>query len=242
MRPRGSSDVDNLHEKRSRLFASLRQRGFAGSVVLDAMLAVPREEFVSPEYRQLAYDDNALPIASGQSISQPTVVAMMTAALGAEPGSHVLEVGTGSGYQAAVLARIAASVVSVERHPELAARARDTVQRLGIGNIEINEGDGSLGWPASAPYDRILVTAAAPSIPQQLTAQLRQVDGSRLVAPVGNQDQQQLVIVERSDGKWSERVAGEVRFVPLRGEAGWSEIAWTDRWKREWDKQWKPGE
>lgn len=241
MDPPQSLEMEELRENRSRLLKSLRERGFTDDVVLDALLSVPREEFVATELRQLAYDDNALPIASGQTISQPTIVAMMTTALAVEETSRVLEIGTGSGYQAAVLGEIADSVVSVERHSDLAARARTILQRLGVDNVEIHTGDGSLGWPASAPYDRILVTAAAPSVTQQLLSQLRLTDGSRLVVPIGNQDLQHLVIVERIDGEWITRSVGQVRFVPLRGEAGWSDSEWTEKWKPAWDKQWKPG-
>lgn len=236
-----SLEMDELHENRSRLLTRLRERGFTDASVLNALLAVPREEFVAPEFRQLAYDDNALPIASGQTISRPTIVAMMTTALAVEATSRVLEIGTGSGYQAAVLAEIADSVVSVERYSDLAARARAIIKRLGIDNVEIHTGDGSLGWSASAPYDRILVTAAAPSVPQRLLSQLRQTDGSRLVAPIGNQELQHMMIVERTGGEWIEQTVGQVRFVPLRGEAGWSDSEWTEQWKPAWDKQWKPG-
>lgn len=241
MNRRQSLEMDELHENRARLITSLQERGFTDATVLNALLAVPREEFVAPEFRQLAYDDNALPIAAGQTISQPTVVAMMTTALAVESTSRVLEIGAGSGYQAAVLAHIAGSVVSIERHPELAARARAIATRLGIVNLEIHTGDGSLGWPASAPYDRILVTAAAPLVPDALLSQLRQTDGSRLVAPIGDQSLQHVVIVERIDGAWEQRTVGQVRFVPLRGEAGWSDSDWTEQWKSEWDKRWKPG-
>ena len=241
MDPRQSLEMDELHENRSRLLTSLQERGFTDTTVLNALLAVPREEFVAPEFRQLAYDDNALPIAAGQTISQPTIVAMMTTALAVESTSRVLEIGTGSGYQAAVLAHIAGAVISIERHPELAARAHAILKRLGIHNVEIHAGDGSLGWPASAPYDRILVTAAAPCVPNRLLSQLRQIDGSRLVAPIGDQALQNMVIVERTGGEWIERSVGQVRFVPLRGEAGWSDSEWTEQWKPEWDKRWKQG-
>jgi protein-L-isoaspartate(D-aspartate) O-methyltransferase len=231
MSPRQSQEMNDLYQNRSRLLTSLQERGFTDTTVLNALRAVPREEFIASEFRQLAYDDKALPIAAGQTISQPTVVAMMTIALAVKATSRVLEIGTGSGYQAAVLAHIADRVVSIERHPELAARAAATIKRLEINNVEIHEGDGSLGWPASAPYDRILVTAAAPSVPNQLLSQLSLSDGSRLVAPVGDQALQHMVIVERIDGKWIERIVGQVRFVPLRGEAGWSDAEWTEQWK-----------
>ncbi len=241
MNPRQSLEMDELHENRSRLLTSLQDRGVADTTVLNALLAVPREEFVAPELRQLAYDDNALPIAAGQTISQPTIVAMMTTALAVEQASRVLEIGTGSGYHAAVLAQIAEAVVSIERHPELASRAQAILKRLEMNNVEVHAGDGSQGWPASAPYDRILITAAAPSVPNRLLNQFRPADGSRLVAPIGDQALQHMTIIERSGVKWIKRVVGQVRFVPLRGEAGWSDSEWTDQWKSEWDRRWKPG-
>ena len=227
-----TSDENNGYaHKRLQLIAALRERLVAPEDVLNAMLAVPREKFVPAELRQLAYDDNALPIPEGQTISQPTIVAMMTAALDVEPANTVLEIGTGSGYQAAVLAQMVTRVVTVEFHPELAATASSTLSSLGIDNVEVHAGDGSLGWPDSAPYDRILVTAATPSLPSALLAQLRQQPGSRLVAPIGDQQSQELVIIEWSDEGWLERRTGQVRFVPLRGEAGWSDTDWNNRWK-----------
>ena len=240
MNNHGTRDAAHFYEQRLRLIRSLQKRGFTDTRVLEAMMAVPREEFVDPQFRKHAYDDNALPIGSGQTISQPTIVAMMTSALAVEPSSKVLEIGTGSGYQAAVLAQLADSVISIERYPELAERARRVIEKLGIDNVEIHVGDGSKGWPPAAPYDRILVTAAAPSIPQQLLAQLKPEDGSRLVAPIGDREVQELVIVERSGGKWVERHAGTVRFVPLRGEAGWPDTDWDYGWDSG-ESQWGNG-
>lgn len=219
---------DPYAKPRRKLIAHLKKRGFADAAVLEAMLTVPREEFVDPGSRQRAYDDNALPIAAGQTISQPSVVAMMTTALAVSPASRVLEIGTGSGYQAAILARLAESVVSIERYPRLAEHARRAIYRVGIHNVAIHTADGSNGWPDDAPYDRILVTAAAPRIPQPLLSQLNLRDGSRLVVPVGDRELQDLVLVCRSGGQWRQQHIGTVRFVPLRGAAGWSAADWDE--------------
>lgn len=238
-KPAGDAGFDRQREQ---LVARLRAQRIASERVLAAIAATPRELFVPPELRPLAYDDNALPIAAGQTISQPTVVAVMTEALRVEPDSHVLEIGTGSGYQAAILAHLARSVVSVEVHPELAEGARRVLATLGIENVEVHVGDGSLGWPDAAPYDRILVTAAAPEIPAALLDQLRPQPGSRLVVPIGGRDFQSLVAVTWENGEWVERRGGSVRFVPLRGEAGWSDTAWStrrhpfSRWRRKHDQ------
>jgi len=220
---------NSLKQDRLRLLESIRARGIATEPVLDAMAAVPREEFVDQQFRHLAYDDNALPIGLGQTISQPTVVAIMTTALDIKPGNTILEIGTGSGYQAAVISRMAETCITIELHPELAARARETMSKLGIDNVEIITGDGSRGFPERAPFDRILVTAAAPTVPDELLDQLRELPGSRLVAPVGDQHNQSLTIVEWTKHGWNERRSGSMRFVPLRGEAGWS----TTEWKRD---------
>ena len=187
------------------------------------MLArVPREVFIPLELRHRAYEDEALPIEAGQTISQPTVVAHMTEALALGPEHRVLEIGTGSGYQAAVLAELAKEVVTVERHKELAERARETLEYLGYSNVHVLVGDGTLGWAERAPYDRILVTAAAPVVPGQLTEQL--APGGRLVLPLGGRENQQLVLISKdAQGRVSESPIGLVRFVPLIGEAGWSE-------------------
>lgn len=183
--------------------------------VLEAMARVPREEFVSPSDRDAAYGDHALGIGEGQTISQPYVVARMTELLAPQPEHHVLEVGTGSGYQAAVLAALARDVISIERHAALAEAARDRLARLGYGNVRVIHADASLGYPAEAPYDRILVTAAAPRIDPALAQQLT-ADG-RIVAPVGDLDLQELVV---RDAHGREERHGPVRFVPLRGQAG----------------------
>ncbi len=193
----------------------LRRLGIRDLRVLDAMAHVPREEFVRSSDRELAYGDYALPIGEGQTISQPYVVARMTELLDPRSTDRVLEVGTGSGYQAAVLGQLAADVVTVERHASLAEAARDLLARSGYRNVRVVNDDASLGYAPKAPYDRILVTAAAPKIDPVLAAQL--TPSGRLVAPVGDEDLQELV-VHHANGR--EERHGAVRFVPLRGEAG----------------------
>jgi protein-L-isoaspartate(D-aspartate) O-methyltransferase len=193
----------------------LRKLGIRDPRVLDAMTRVPRDEFVRGEDREIAHGDHALPIGEGQTISQPYVVARMTELLAPGTDDHVLEVGTGSGYQAAVLSLVAGDVVSVERHASLADAARKRLARLGYTNVRVIHDDASRGLPEDAPYDRILITAATPHIDNALLAQLTS-DG-RIVAPVGDQEMQELV-VHHADGR-DER-HGAVRFVPLRGEAG----------------------
>jgi protein-L-isoaspartate(D-aspartate) O-methyltransferase len=200
----------------------LRRRGIRDERVLEAMATTPREAFVPGVPSSLAYDDRALPIDAGQTISQPYMVARMTELLRIEPGDRILEIGTGSGYQAAVLARLGAQVTSIERLPDLAEAARDRLRSVGIDNVDLRVGDGSNGEPDGAPWDGIVVTAAAPSIPDPLREQL--ADGARLVIPVGPRYQQDLIVVERRGAAdWSEWSDGAVVFVPLVGEGGWSE-------------------
>jgi protein-L-isoaspartate(D-aspartate) O-methyltransferase len=200
----------------------LRGRGVRDEHVLAVMGTVRREAFVPPDKHHLAYADGALPIAAGQTISQPYVVARMTELLAPQPGQTVLEIGTGSGYQAAVLAALGCRVVSYERQPELAATARDRLEELGYGDVvEIRVGDGSLGDPGAGQYDRIIVTAAAPAIPDTLREQL--ADGGRMVIPVGRRDHQELLLVERRGDEWLERSDGPVVFVPLVGAEGYRE-------------------
>jgi protein-L-isoaspartate(D-aspartate) O-methyltransferase len=200
----------------------LRGRGIRDERILDAMGTLPREVFVPWFRRDLAYDDGALPIEAGQTISQPYVVARMTELLAPREGDRVLEIGTGSGYQTAVLAILGCRVVSYERQAELAETARQRLHELGLdGNVEIRLGDGSAGDPGGERYDGILVTAAAPRIPEGLRDQL--ADGGRLVIPVGPRDHQQLVVVERHGSEWHERTDGPVVFVPLVGEGGYPE-------------------
>ena len=200
----------------------LRRRGIADERVLAAMSAIPREWFLDPSVQRHAYDDAALPIASGQSISQPYMVARMTELLGVRPDDRILEIGTGSGYQAAILATLGARVLSIERFPDLAAAASARLEPLGlVDRIEIRVADGSLGAPADGPFDGIVVTAAAPAIPATLLDQL--ADGGRLVIPVGPRDRQRLVVVTRRGNEWDERSDGDCVFVPLVGAGGWPE-------------------
>ena len=176
----------------------LSSRGIVDERVLAAMAAVPREAFVPPEDRRFAYDDGPLAIGFGQTISQPYVVALMTQELDVAPGARVLEVGTGSGYQTAVLAAIGADVYSLEIIPELSERAAGVLSRLGFDQVHLRVGTGYAGWAEEAPFDRIIVTAAPPAVPEELVDQL--ADGGRLIAPVGGDDQQ-LIIVDRAGGE-----------------------------------------
>jgi protein-L-isoaspartate(D-aspartate) O-methyltransferase len=196
----------------------LRSRGIRDERVLGAMATVPRDRFVAPSELRHAYADEALPIDAGQTISQPYMVAKMTELLATRPGDRILEIGTGSGYQAAVLAALGCQVTSIERHEELAATARRRLDELGVAGVEIRVGDGSLGAPDGAPWDGIVVTAAAPGIPIELRDQL--ADGARLVIPVGPRDRQILTLVTRHGDDWVERPDGVCVFVPLVGAGG----------------------
>jgi len=197
-------------------------RGIRDARVLDAMRRVPREAFVPEASQPLAYTDRALPIRSGQTISQPFMVAVMTEALMLRGPERVLEIGTGSGYQAAILAELATEVVTIERWPELADAARATILSLGYTNVEVIVGDGSLGLAARAPFDRILVTAGAPRVPDALTRQLSQ-SGGRLVIPVGSPDQQWLKVISREGDRLDETTLDACVFVPLVGADAWPE-------------------
>jgi protein-L-isoaspartate(D-aspartate) O-methyltransferase len=193
----------------------LARRGIRDERVLDAFRAVPREEFVLPSLRDYAYRDAALPIAQGQTISQPFIVALTLQALRLRGGERVLEVGTGSGYAAALLGRLAREVFTIERHAVLAEAARERLRRLGYHNVEVGHGDGSLGWPEHAPYDAIAVAAAAHAVPPALLSQL--AIGGRLVIPVGPSDAGQVLVLITREGaeRFVERALTEVRFVPL---------------------------
>lgn len=183
------------------------------------MGAVPRHHFVAEQLADSAYDDRPLPIGQGQTISQPFMVALMVEAAKIEPEDHVLEVGTGSGYGAAVLGRLARSVVTIERHGSLARAAAARLAALGASNVQVVEGDGSLGWPESAPYDAIVVTAAGPSVPPALRAQM--AEGGRLIMPVGpRRGEQRLLRLIRSGDHLDLEDLGGVRFVPLVGAQG----------------------
>jgi len=195
-------------------------RGITDERVLSAMRSVRRERFVPAELAQSAYDDNALPIESGQTISQPYIVALMAEAAEISPSDTVLEVGTGSGYGAAVLAELAAEVWTIERHANLAESARRQLRAEGIDNVHVLVGDGTLGWPEKAPYDAIVVTASSPGVPGALREQL--AVGGRLILPTGTKRRgQKLVRVRRRNGDYSREDLGSVRFVPLIGSQGW---------------------
>ncbi|MGA3293866.1 MAG: protein-L-isoaspartate(D-aspartate) O-methyltransferase [Candidatus Acidiferrales bacterium] len=198
-------------------------RGIRSPRVLAAMETVPRHLFVPDTLVREAYADEPLPIGEGQTISQPFMVAAMAEALALEGQEHVLEVGAGCGYQAAVLSRLVRDVIAVETQPALAASARERLARLGYANVRIEEGDGSAGWPAAAPYDAILVTAAAPRVPQPLIDQL--AEGARLVIPVGPAEHQDLLRIVKRDGRTTERSLYACRFVPLLGRYGWRQEA-----------------
>jgi protein-L-isoaspartate(D-aspartate) O-methyltransferase len=193
----------------------LRTHGITDERVLEAMAALPREEFVPAQHRRLAYADHPLAIGGGQTISQPLVVAAMTQAAAPGPGDSALEVGAGSGYQAAVLARLSRWVVALERDGELASRCKATLARLEIANAEVHHADGNAGWPEGAPYDVIIVSAAAESIPPLLLDQL--AEGGRLVIPVAGQPSQpqELQLVRKRDGRLAIRTLFKVLFVPL---------------------------
>ena len=208
-------------EREDMVRLQLERRGITDPRVLGAMRQVPRELFVSADVRPHAYADRALPIGSGQTISQPFLVAVMTQALGAGPGSHLLEVGTGSGYQAAILAHVAGDVISIERHAELASVAEARLAALGCGHVRVVVGDGTEGYADGAPYDGILVTAGAPHVPEALRAQL--ADGGRLVIPVGTSHYQELLIVTRTGDQFEESRGEGCVFVPLVGRHGWRE-------------------
>lgn len=201
----------------------LRQKGVRDERVLAAMASIPRELFVRPRDRSIAYDDRALPIELRQTISQPYMVARMTEWLDVRDSDTVLEIGTGSGYQAAVLAKLARHVYTLERHGALSREAQSRLRSLGLTNVTCLVGDGSCGWPGFGPYDRILTTAAAPTMPTALLEQL--ADGGILVIPVGSQDEQVLTRVQRQASRFIEIPGLDCRFVPLIGEQAWPESA-----------------
>jgi protein-L-isoaspartate(D-aspartate) O-methyltransferase len=208
-------------ERAAMVERQIRARGISNRRVLDAMGAIPRHIFIPRPYDSAAYDDNPLPIGEGQTISQPYIVAQMTELLAPEPGDSILEIGSGSGYQTAILAALSRHVTSIERISSVADLARKNLSSIGIQNVRIIVGDGTLGFPADAPYDGILITAATPSIPQPLIDQL--AVGGRLVAPVGSREIQELVSVTRQERGLVRSLHGGVRFVPLIGEHGWKD-------------------
>jgi len=201
--------------------SQLARRGIKDQRVLEAMRQVPRHLFIPEATRNLAYCDGPLPIGHGQTISQPYIVALMTEILELEGKERVLEVGTGSGYQAAILSRLARQVYSVERHAALAQQAEKLFAQLGYDNIVVRVGNGTLGWPEHSPYEAIIITAAAPDVPRPLTDQL--ADGGRLVAPVGSHWSQVLVKVRHQGDLLIRERRTAVAFVPLVGKYGWEE-------------------
>lgn len=216
------SDNDLSGWRDAMVEAQIAGRGVRDRAVLEAMRSVPREAFVAAGLRDRAYDDTPLSIGTGQTISQPYIVALMLEAAAIGPGDRVLEVGAGSGYAAAVAARLAAQVDAVERHAALAASARERLNSLGCANVAVHEADGSVGWPAGAPYDAIVVSAAGPHVPAPLREQL--AIGGRLVMPVGERGWgQRLLKLTRVDADtFRQEDLGGVVFVPLVGEQGWA--------------------
>ncbi|SDB52086.1 protein-L-isoaspartate(D-aspartate) O-methyltransferase [Desulfonatronum thiosulfatophilum] len=194
-------------------------RGISDPRILQAMRTVPRHRFVEPRDEHLAYTDQPLPIGHHQTISQPYIVAVMTEALELEDEDKVLEIGTGSGYQAAVLAELATQVYTVEKVEPLLARAKSVLEELGYDNVFCKLHNGTLGWPEYAPYDAVLVTAGAPGVPQPLIDQL--AEGGRMIIPVGDQAHQELIKVTKNQGRIERQELGGCRFVPLLGEHGW---------------------
>lgn len=208
------TDAGSRDEQLMSMMLALRQSGVRDRRVMEAIERTPREEFVDRAFRDRALGDTALPIACGQTISQPSVVALMTEALDLTPRCKVLEVGAGSGYQAAVLARLARRVYAIERHRPLAMEARARLEGLNLTNVTLRAGDGSRGWPEQAPFDRILLTAAADDTPRLLLDQLRM--GGIMVLPVGQSDEvQQLIRIEKTQSGLDYRELGTVLFVPL---------------------------
>lgn len=210
-----------LNEQRSKLIENLRERGITDEAVLGVMASLPREKFVHPAFTQRAYEDSALPLAHQQTISQPYTVAYMTALLHIRPNDKILEIGTGSGYQAAVLAKLGAKVYSIEREFELHRQATNALKELNL-NVHTRYGDGTIGWSEHAPYQGIIVTAGAPDIPRTLLMQL--AVGGKMVIPSGNRNSQLLYVITRQNETDFDSVQlEEFKFVPLIGREGWQE-------------------
>jgi protein-L-isoaspartate(D-aspartate) O-methyltransferase len=215
--------TDFTAEREAMVDRQLRRRGILEPHILSAFLEVPREAFVSAGHEHLAYGDHPLPIEAGQTISQPYIVALTIQAAGIKPGDRVLEVGAGSGYAAAVISRIAAKVIGIERQHDLVEVARERLDRLGYDNVEVIEGDGTKGCPGQAPFDAIVAAASGSHVPKAFLDQLS--DGGRIVMPVGNPGwvQELIKVTKRADGTTSQENLGGVRFVPLIGEEGWKD-------------------
>ncbi len=226
--PDRPEEADGLAAQRGRMVEhQLRRRGIRDERVLAAMGRVPRERFMVAGTEPMAYEDKAIAIDHNQTISQPYMVALMTQLLELAPESRVLEIGMGSGYQAAVLAELCQHVYTIDRIPELVDSAMRTLAGLGYGNVSATVGDGTLGWPGEAPFDGILVTAGAPSVPNALTDQL--AEGGRLVIPVGRESYTTLTAIERRGRTLVEKPSIACRFVPLIGEAGWDSAEQANR-------------
>jgi protein-L-isoaspartate(D-aspartate) O-methyltransferase len=222
MRNTGPLFDPSADERRMMIETQIRKRGVSSPRVLEAMAAVPRHEFVPAKFRKEAYADKPLAIGEGQTISQPYMVAAMTEALDLTGYERVLEIGTGSGYQAAVLSLLVPQVITVESHTSLALAAQERLTNLGYTNVHVHNGDGSAGFLDSAPYDAILVTAGAPEIPRAFASQLR--EGGRLIIPVGDRDNQELVRAQMESGKLKSRALFNCKFVLLLGRYGWSRL------------------
>ncbi len=220
------SDDPFISLREKMVIEQIAHRGLRSPRLLEAFRRVPRHYFVPPDCQKNAYDDGPLPIGIGQTISQPYIVALMTSLLALEGGETVLEIGTGSGYQAAVLAELAKTVHTIERHAPLAEKASEILSKLGYTNVFVHTGDGTRGWPDTGPYQGILVTAAAPCPPQPLLDQL--AEGGKLVIPVGDHYGQDLQVWERQGNKFEPDSIIPVMFVPLRGEFGWKDEEWNE--------------
>jgi protein-L-isoaspartate(D-aspartate) O-methyltransferase len=219
----GRKFISYEYQRKKMVENQIKRRGIADERVLSAMEEVPRHEFVGEGLKGVAYQDGPLPIGMDQTISQPYIVALMSELLDVSEEHKVLEVGTGSGYQAAVISHLAMSVVTVERIPELFKKAKKTLRKLGYNNITVVMADGSIGYKEYAPYDRIIVTAASPSIPDELIDQL--TDNGKMVIPVGDIFTQQLVVLKKEGSKIIKTDSIGVRFVPLKGKKGWEDGA-----------------
>jgi protein-L-isoaspartate(D-aspartate) O-methyltransferase len=216
--PLGSSEIEYRGPKR-RLIETLQAQGITDLAVIKAFDQTPRHLFVPTGVRHRAYEDSALPIGSGQTISQPSVHARYLQELRLTGRERILEIGTGSGYQTVLLSHLVEQVFSVERIPALLDRAREVLQQLGVRNVSLLLGDGTIGWREYAPYNAIVVSAAAPEVPQPLVQQL--ADGGRLLVPIGGRDEQTLLVLTRRGDTLEERAIAPVRFVPLLGAHGW---------------------
>ena len=210
-------------ERKAMVEHQIAARGIHDARILAAMEEIPRHLFIPPPYDRAAYDDNPVPIGKGQTISQPYIVAVMTALLHPKATDNMLEIGAGSGYQAAVLSRLVKRLTTIERIESVADLARRNLKSIGITNVVVIDGDGTLGYPPDAPYDGIIITAATPEVPRPLLEQL--AEGGCLVAPVGGRDLQDLITIHKQGKSFTREYHGAVRFVPLIGEHGWENAA-----------------